>query len=299
MRRMSGLRATPTCLIPTASLRMNSPSSCSRHLQRACGTLLRTSSRTKHRCLHQGLPLYYVRYKGLRLFTLLATHMASLRRSPEYHSRQTRKARQHSTGASWRGLATLSLDLPNIRTPLDGPRAYPPEKRHLMDCTEILDVLRAIPKFPRRALMGRSKTVATFRINLLAGLAPLTAGPTAKGKSTLTECPFCDACVTDTLHHCLYDCTMNRHTGEIAWCAEAVHLIRHRFRSNALTAMLELGCPFDTSSPIRLPRAPPTDRLQAQTTPVRLQRWMRSNRSSSKTLSQSLVKTTAANGSTP
>jgi len=275
MRRMSGLRATPTCLIPTASLRMNSPSStCSRHLQRACAACHRHAAPNfqphKTSLPSPRVPLYYVRYKGLRLFTPLATHMASLRRSPEYHSRQTRKARQHSTGASWRGLATLSLDLPDIRTPWDGPRAYPPEKRHLMDCTEILGVLRAIPKFPRRALMGRSKTVAPFRINLLAGMAPLTAGPTAKGKSTLTECPLCNACVTDTLHHCLYNCTMNRHTGEIAWCAEAVHLIRHRFRSNALTAMLELGCPFDTSSPVRLPRAPPMDRLQAQTTPVRL-----------------------------
>ena len=49
---------------------------------------------------------------GLRLFTPLATHIATLRRSPDYHARQTRKARQHSTGSSWRGLSALSLDLP-------------------------------------------------------------------------------------------------------------------------------------------------------------------------------------------
>jgi len=119
--------------------------------------------------------------------------------------------------------------------------------------------------------MGRSKTVTPFRINLLAGLAPLTAGPSVKGKRTLAECPFCDARVLDTLHHCLYDCTMNLHTGDVAWCAEAAKITRIRFRSNALTAMLELGCPFDTSAPTRLPRAPLPDTSRAEkTTPIRL-----------------------------
>jgi hypothetical protein len=37
----------------------------------------------------------------------------------------------------------------------------------------------------------------------------------------LAECPFCDAGVTDTLHHCLYDCAMNLHTRDVSWCAEA------------------------------------------------------------------------------
>ena len=208
---------------------------------------------------------------GSRLFTPLAAHIATLRGSLDYHARQTRKARQHSTGASWRDLQALSLDLPDTRTPWDGPRAYPPEKRHLLDCIEISDLLRAIPEFPRGAIMGRSKTVTPLRVNLLAGLAPLTAGPSVKGKRTLAECPFCDAEVLDTLHHCLYDCTMNLHTEDVAWCAEAVKITRNRFRSNTLTAMLELGCPFDTSAPSRLPRAPPPDTSRAEkTTPIRL-----------------------------
>jgi hypothetical protein len=180
---------------------------------------------------------------GSRMFTPLATHIAALRRSPDYHARQTRKARhcsrQNTTGSSWRGLTALSLDrdLPTTRTPWDGPRAYPPEKRHLLDCTEISDLLRAIPEFPRGAITGRSKTVVPVRISLLAGLTPLTAGPTSRGKSTLAECPFCDAGVTDTLHHCLYDCNMNLHPGDVPWCAEATRLVRLRFRSNSLSLL--------------------------------------------------------------
>ena len=106
-------------------------------------------------------------------------------------------------------------------------------------------------------LKGHGKATVACRVDILGGLFPLSSQ--ASAAATPGACLFCHEAATDTLHHLLHQCPMNRWAPLLpeGWCSQAMDLIRSRYMVSEISAILELGCPLDTSAPSHLQRSGP------------------------------------------
>jgi hypothetical protein len=147
--------------------------------------------------------------EGARFLQTLHAHVESLRKSPDFHAAQTRKPRTHSTGYSWRDIPIAELDLPTAQTPWDSEQAFCPFKRDIFDCRDRTERLSHFLQLRQRAIKGHGKATVACRVDILGGPFPLSnsaPGSTA----TPGACLFCHEAPTDTLHHLLHRCPMNR-----------------------------------------------------------------------------------------
>ena len=107
--------------------------------------------------------------KGKRCFQTLHSYIDGLRRSPDFHAAQTRKARTRSSGHSWRDIPIEDLYLPRNQTPWDSDQAHNPFKRNAFDCEDLMTQLLTFPSLRHRALrLGRFGWIRTR--NQMAGV---------------------------------------------------------------------------------------------------------------------------------
>ena len=206
---------------------------------------------------------------GCRCFTPLATHVAALRVSPDYHAQQTQRARVHNLGTSWRNIPMADLDIPEYSTPWDSRKACDPHKRDCHNSDTLTAQLLDLPQLKPAAIHGHGRAAIPCRMDILGGLFTLTESDTnpISGRPTLGTCIFCCRGEPDTLLHALHECPMDRWTDlPTNWPQQAAQLIHTRFEVNSLAAILHLGCPLDLSEPSR---PPATDRSTKRKRPQR------------------------------